>query len=40
MTNAESAQANSYKIVTVEDDHLSNTTSNHFFCPPNEKKLV
>ena len=24
----------------VEDDHLSNTTSNHFFCPPNEKKLV
>ena len=29
----------SHKIVTVQDDHLSNATSNHLFCPPNEKKL-
>ena len=27
MTNAESAQANSCWIVTVQDDHLSNTTT-------------
>ena len=39
-TNAESAQANSGTIVTIEDDHLSNATSDHFFCLPNEKKPV
>ena len=38
-TNAESAQANSPTIVTVEDDHLPNGSSNHFFWPPNEKSL-
>ena len=29
--NSESAQANSHMFVTAYDDHLSNTTSNHFF---------
>ena len=38
MTNAESTQANSRTIVTVNDDHLFNATSNHFFYLPNEKK--
>ena len=40
MTNAETTQANSYKIITVQDDHLSNMTSNHYFCLPNVKKHV
>ena len=40
MTNAESAQANSCPIVTVQDDHLSNSTSDYFFLLPNEKKPV
>ena len=31
ITNAESAQANSHAVVTVQDDHLSNATSNYFF---------
>ena len=26
-------------ILTVSDDHLSNRTSNHSFCPPNEKRI-
>ena len=39
MTNAESDQANSYSIVTVEDDHLYNTTSDHFFTLQNKKNL-
>ena len=39
-TKAESAQANSLPIVTVQDDHLSNTTSNHFFLTPKWKKTV
>ena len=30
-TNAESTQANSHPIVTVQDNHLSNATSEHFF---------
>ena len=30
-TNAESAHANSRPIVTVQDDHLSNATSDYFF---------
>ena len=30
-TNAESAQANSCPIGTVQDDHLSNATRNYFF---------
>ena len=34
----ESGQANSHTIVTVQDGHLSNTTSNHF-CLLDEKKL-
>ena len=38
MTNAQLAQANSHLIVTFWDDHVSNTTSNHFFCLSNEKK--
>ena len=38
-TNTEFAQANSPTIVTVQDDHLSNATSDQFFCPPNEKNL-
>ena len=36
-TNSESAQANSGIIVTVWDNHLSNATSDHFFCLPKEK---
>ena len=36
MTNAESAQTNSDPIVTVQDNHLSNLTSDHWV--PNEKK--
>ena len=39
VTNTESAQANSDTIVTVQDIHLSNVTSNHFFCLPNKKNL-
>ena len=38
MTNAEFAQPNSHPIMTVQDDHLSNVTSDHFFWLPNEKK--
>ena len=30
-TNAESAQANSHPIVTIQDNRLSNATSDHFF---------
>ena len=30
-TNAESAQGNSHPIVTVQDDHPSNATSDYFF---------
>ena len=30
-TNAESAQANSRTIVTVQDDRLPNANSDHFF---------
>ena len=37
-TNAESAQANSRPIVTVQDDHPSNATSDYFFWLQNEKK--
>ena len=29
----------SHIIVTVQDDHVSNTTNNHFFCPPTEKQI-
>ena len=39
MTNAESAQANSYTIVTVLDDHLSNATNDHFFVSQMKKNL-
>ena len=39
-TNAESAQANSYTIIIVQDDHLPNETSDQFFCPPNEQKQL
>ena len=35
--NAESAQANSGLIVTVQDEHLPNATSNYFFGLQNEK---
>ena len=38
MTNAESAQTNSRPIVTVQDNHLSNLTSDHWV--PNEKKTL
>ena len=38
MAYAESTQANSCLIVTVQDNHLSNVTSDHFFWLPNEKK--
>ena len=31
LTNAESTQANSRQIVTVQDNHLSSAISNHFF---------
>ena len=37
-TNAESAQANSHPIVTVQGNHPPNTTSNYFFCLQNGKK--
>ena len=39
MTNAESAQENLHTIITVYGDHLSNATSDYFFCLPNEKNL-
>ena len=39
MTNAELTQANSHAIVTVQDDHLSNATSDHFFVSQMEKSL-
>ena len=35
-----STQANSHTIVPVQDDHLRNATSDHYFCPPNEKKIL
>ena len=38
-TNAESAQANSHPIVTVQDNHLSNMTSEHFFDSQMKKNL-
>ena len=34
MTSAESTQSNSHKIITVQDDQLSNATSDHFFLSP------
>ena len=37
-TNAESAQATSRPILTVEDDQLSNANSDHFFLTPKWKK--
>ena len=37
MTNAESAQANSRPTVTVQDDHLSNATSDYIFLTPKWK---
>ena len=37
-TNAESAQANSRPIVTVQDNHLSNATSDYFIWLQNGKK--
>ena len=37
-TNAESVQANSRPIVTVQDDNPSNATSDYFFWLQNEKK--
>ena len=40
MTNAESAQANSCPIVIVQDDHLSNRTSNCFSDSQIKKKPV
>ena len=36
---AESAQANSHKIITVEDNHLSNATRDHFFVSQMKKNL-
>ena len=39
MTNAQSAQANTRSIVTVQDDQLSNATSN-YFDSQTKKKLV
>ena len=39
-TNAESAQATSHPVVTVQDDHLSNATSDYFFWLQNEKKKL
>ena len=39
MTNAESTQANSHTIVTVQDDRLSNATSDHFFVSQMKKRL-
>ena len=38
MAYAESTQANSCLIVTVQDNHLSNVTSDHFFLTPKWKK--
>ena len=32
-TNVKSAQANSRPVITVQDNHLSNATSDHFFKP-------
>ena len=37
-TNAESAQANSRTIVTVQDDRLPNANSDHFFLTSKWKK--
>ena len=37
-SNADSTQENSHRIVTVQDDNLSNAISDHFFWLPNEKK--
>ena len=39
MTNAQSAQANTRSIVTVQDDQLSKATSN-YFDSQTKKKLV
>ena len=39
-TNAEPAQSNSHAIVTVQDDHLSNATSNHFFVSQMKKTCL
>ena len=39
MTNAQSAQANTHPIVTVQDDQLSKATSNYFDSQM-KKKLV
>ena len=40
IANVESVQDNSYIIITVEDRHLSNATSNHFFVPQMLKEPV
>ena len=39
-TNAESAQANSHPIVTVQGNHLPKATSNYFFASKMKKKPV
>ena len=39
-TKAEPAQADSCPIFNVQDNHLSNVTSDHFFWLPNEKEPV
>ena len=38
--NADSAQANSCPILTVQDGHLSNADNDHFFDSQMEKKSV
>ena len=40
MASVESAQAKSHIIVSVLDHHLSNATSDCFFCLPNEWKSI
>ena len=39
MTNAESAQANSCPTVPVQDDYLSNVTSDYIFLTPKWKTI-
>ena len=38
-TNAEYAQANSHRIITVYDDQQSNATSDHFFVSQIKRNL-
>ena len=40
IANVESVQDNSNIIITAEDGHLSNATSNHFFVPQMLKEPV